>query len=72
MSTDITAEQLNKFTKLVKERWDDNSVEAVIGLLSTVITGRQLEVLIDDLTEQLDDYEMNIPTGRSLRTVGEW
>ena len=57
MSTDITAEQLNKFTKLVKERWDDNSVEAVIGLLSTVITGRQLEVLIDDLTEQLEELD---------------
>lgn len=72
MSTEITADQLNTFTKLVRERWDDNSVEAVIGLLSTVITGRQLEVLIDDLTEQLDNYEMNIPTGRSLRTAGEW
>lgn len=57
ITTDITAEQLNKFTKLVKERWDDNSVEAVIGLLSTVITGRQLEVLIDDLTEQLEELD---------------
>ena len=55
--TDISAEQLNKFTKLIKERWDDNSVEAVIGLLSTVITGRQLEVLIDDLTEQLEELD---------------
>ncbi len=57
MTTDITAEQLNTFTKLIKERWDDNSVEAVIGLLSTVITGRQLEVLIDDLTEQLEELD---------------
>jgi hypothetical protein len=55
--SDISAEQLNKFTKLIKERWDDNSVEAVIGLLSTVITGRQLEVLIDDLTEQLEELD---------------
>ena len=55
--SDISAEQLNKFTKLVKERWDDNAVEAVIGLLSTVITGRQLEVLIDDLTEQLEELD---------------
>jgi hypothetical protein len=55
--TDISAEQLNKFTKLIKERWEDNSVEAVIGLLSTVITGRQLEVLIDDLTEQLEELD---------------
>ena len=55
--TDISAEQLNKFTKLIKERWDDNAVEAVIGLLSTVITGRQLEVLIDDLTEQLEELD---------------
>jgi hypothetical protein len=55
--TDISAEQLNKLTKLIKERWEDNSVEAVIGLLSTVITGRQLEVLIDDLTEQLEELD---------------
>ncbi len=57
ITTDVTAEQLNKFTKLIKERWEDNSVEAVIGLLSTVITGRQLEVLIDDLTEQLEELD---------------
>ena len=55
--TDISAEQLNKLTKLIKETWEDNSVEAVIGLLSTVITGRQLEVLMDDLTEQLEELD---------------
>lgn len=55
--SDISAEQINKFTKLIRERWSDNAVEAVVGLMSTVITGRQLEVLIDDLTEQLEELD---------------
>lgn len=55
--SDISAEQINKFTKLIRERWSDNAVEAVVGLMSTVITGRQLEVLIDDLTEQVEELD---------------
>ena len=55
--SDISAEQINKFTKLIRERWSDNAVEALVGLMSTVITGRQLEVLIDDLTEQLEELD---------------
>jgi uncharacterized protein YqgV (UPF0045/DUF77 family) len=53
MNTDITAEQLNRYVKLVKERWDDNAVEAVVGAMSTVISARQMEVLIEDLIDQL-------------------
>jgi len=55
MNTDITAEQLNRYVKLVKERWDDNAVEAVVGAMSTVISARQMEVLIEDLIEQLEE-----------------
>ena len=51
MNTDITAEQLNRFVQLIRNKWDDNSVEAVVGLMSTVISSRQLDVLIDDLEE---------------------
>ncbi len=49
MNTEITAEQLNRFVELIKNKWADNSVEAVVGLLSTVISANQLDVLIDDL-----------------------
>jgi uncharacterized protein YqgV (UPF0045/DUF77 family) len=57
MNTDITAEQLNRYVKLVKERWDDNAVEAVVGAMSTVISARQMEVLIEDLIEQLEEQD---------------
>ena len=57
MSTDITAEQLNRYVKLVKERWDDNAVEAVVGAMSTVISARQMEVLIEDLIDQLEEID---------------
>ena len=57
MTTDITAEQLNRYVKLVKERWDDNAVEAVVGAMSTVISARQMEVLIEDLIDQLEEID---------------
>jgi len=41
--------QLNVLVDLVKSKWGDNAVEAVVGLLSTVVTEKQLQVLIDDL-----------------------
>jgi len=52
--TDISAELINQYAKLIRERWDDNAVEALIGVLSTVISERQLEVLVEDLLNQLD------------------
>ena len=54
MNYDITAEQLNRYVQLVKERWGDNAVEAVVGAMSTVISARQMEVLIEDLIDQLE------------------
>jgi uncharacterized protein YqgV (UPF0045/DUF77 family) len=57
MNTDVTAEQLNRYVKLVKERWDDNAVEAVVGAMSTVISARQMEVLIEDLIDQLEEID---------------
>ena len=57
MITDVTAEQLNRYVKLVKERWDDNAVEAVVGAMSTVISARQMEVLIEDLINQLEEED---------------
>jgi hypothetical protein len=52
--TDISAELINQYAKLIRERWDDNAVEALIGVLSTVISERQLEVLVEDLLNQFD------------------
>jgi uncharacterized protein YqgV (UPF0045/DUF77 family) len=57
MITDITAEQLNRYVRLVKERWDDNAVEAVVGAMSTVISARQMEVLIEDLINELEEED---------------
>ena len=57
MNTDITAEQLNRYVQLVKERWDDNAVEAVVGAMSTVLSARQMEVLIEDLINQLEEED---------------
>jgi hypothetical protein len=33
----------------MRDKWGDNAVEAFAGLLSTVVTQEQLQVLIDDL-----------------------
>jgi hypothetical protein len=57
MITDITAEQLNHYTRLVYERWGTNSVEAVIGAMSTVLSARQMEFLIEDLINQLEEED---------------
>jgi len=57
MNYDITAEQLNRYVQLVKERWGTNSVEAVVGAMSTVLSARQMEVLIEDLIDQLEEED---------------
>jgi hypothetical protein len=57
MNYDITAEQLNRYTRLVYERWGTNSVEAVVGAMSTVLSARQMEVLIEDLINQLEEED---------------
>jgi hypothetical protein len=55
--TDISAELINQYAKLIRERWADNAVEALIGVLSTVISERQIEVLIEDLANQLEEED---------------
>jgi hypothetical protein len=55
--SDISAEWINQYAKLIRERWDDNAVEALIGIMSTIITSSQLEVLIEDLVNQLEDRD---------------
>jgi hypothetical protein len=57
MTPDISAEWINQYAKLIRERWDDNAVEALIGIMSTIITSSQLEVLIEDLVNQLEDRD---------------
>lgn len=46
------AENLNKISNFYREKWGDNAVEAVVGLLSTVISESQLEALVKNLEEQ--------------------
>ena len=41
------AELLNDITKLARQNWGDNAVEALVGLLSTVVTDAQLRVLVE-------------------------
>ena len=55
--SDISAELINQYAKLIRERWADNAVEALIGVLSTVISERQIEVLIEDLVNQLEELD---------------
>lgn len=55
--TDISADLINQYAKLIRGRWADNAVEALIGVLSTVISERQIEVLIEDLVNQLEEED---------------
>ena len=41
------AELLNDITKLARQNWGDNAVEALVGLLSTVVTDAQLSALVE-------------------------
>lgn len=43
--------QLNELVDAVKNKWGSNSVEALVGMLSTVTTEKQIQVLIDSLTD---------------------
>ena len=42
---------LNTLVYLMKDKYEDNAVEAMAGLLSTLITDDQLKVLIDSLSK---------------------
>jgi phosphopantetheine adenylyltransferase len=46
------SDQLNELVGLMRDKWQDNAVEAFAGLLSTVVTQKQLQVLIDDLRQK--------------------
>ena len=41
------AELLNDITKLARQNFGDNAVEALVGLLSTVVTDAQLQALVE-------------------------
>jgi len=43
------AELLNELNKVVRDRFGDNAVEALIGVLSTLMNEKQLRVLIKNL-----------------------
>jgi len=45
-----TAEQENELARLMRARYGDNAVEALVGALSSVITPNQLSALIVSLT----------------------
>lgn len=46
------SDQLNESVGLMRDKWQDNAVEAFAGLFSTVISEKQLQVLIDDLRNE--------------------
>ncbi len=48
-------EKLNVLRDLAKEIWQDLSTEALVGMLSTLITEDQLDVLIAHFKEEAED-----------------
>jgi len=48
-------EKLNVLRDLAKEIWQDLSTEALVGILSTLITEEQLDVLIDHMKGEAED-----------------
>ena len=48
-------EKLNVLRDLAKEVWQDLSTEALVGILSTLITEEQLDVLIDHMKGEAED-----------------
>jgi hypothetical protein len=48
-------EKLNVLRDLAKEIWQDLSTEALVGMLSTLLTEKQLDVLIAHLKEEAID-----------------
>jgi hypothetical protein len=52
MSEATFTNNLNELTDLLRKRWDDLALEALMGIFSTVITDDQLEVLVKSLREE--------------------
>ena len=44
---------VNNLVKLSRERWGDNATEYLAGRLESVITYKQMKVLIDSLKEEV-------------------
>jgi len=53
-------EKLNVLRDLAKEVWQDLSTEALVGILSTLITEEQLDVLIKHMEDEADDVRQQI------------
>ena len=51
--------QLMLLVNLIKNKWEDNSVEAVVGMLSTITTEEQIQTLIDSLIEYKGESDEN-------------
>ena len=51
--------QLMLLVNLIKTKWEDNSVEAVVGMLSTITTEEQIQALIDSLIEYKGESNEN-------------
>ena len=52
-------EKLNLLRDLAKEIWHDLSTEALVGILSTLITEEQLDALIEHLKQEAEDVKGN-------------
>jgi hypothetical protein len=50
-------EKLNVLRDLAKEIWQDLSTEALVGMLSTLITEQQLDFLIAHLEQEAEDVK---------------
>jgi hypothetical protein len=50
-------EKLNQLRDLAKEIYEDLSTEALVGVLSTLITENQLDVLIEHFKEEVEDVK---------------
>jgi hypothetical protein len=43
---------VNNLVKLARDKWGDNATEYLAGRLASVITYKQMKVLIDDMTRE--------------------
>lgn len=49
---------LNRIADIYKKRFGENAVEAVLGLMSTLVTDKQLEVLLEKLEEEENERQV--------------
>jgi hypothetical protein len=52
MSEATFTNNLNELIDLLRKRWDDLALEALVGIFSTVITDDQLQVLVKSLRQE--------------------